>query len=99
MATSKRYSITHISDNECIVEFFEDIGFDIEAGTSRQFWSRGGGGYVYEVTDSNPGTSGHQVCDGLLRHGPTLTHSSGPLAATIRRHARRYVAQAERCAQ
>jgi len=61
----------------------------------REFWCPGGsGGYVYEVDEDHPGTTGRQVSDSLSYPGCMLTADETTLAERIQRGRRMELAEA-----
>ena len=82
-----RYRVVHVSENRCRLEILADFGF-IVAGEFWDYWCPDGGGHVREESLNRLGCTGTQICDGLEYTGETLEHGAGPLAYTIRKHAR-----------
>jgi len=97
-----RYTVTAIDDNRAILRAHLDCYPVAEAGEEVEFWAPSGGGYVRAIGPEAPGALGSQVCEGLDSRGSALTWAPGgaPLAATIRREARRALrAEARRAAR
>ena len=85
---SNRYKILSESDNECTMHIPADG--DLFPAYTREFWAPSDGGYVYEIFEHRPGTSGQQVCDCLRDTGDTLHwDGSRPLIHMIRAEAKR----------
>jgi len=86
---NKKYRITNENEwhNECTMHISADEG---NSAYTRYFWAPDDGGYVYEVFENRPGTSGQQVCDDLCSTGATLRWAGGsPLIRLIRYEAKR----------
>ena len=60
-------------------------------GEEREFWCPDGGGYVYEIDEDHPGTTGKQVSTKLGYSGMMLTANESTLAERIRLARRREI--------
>ena len=58
-------------------------------GTVREFWCPNNGGYVYEIDENHPGTTGKQVSWDLHYIGDMMWANEKTLAREIRKARRR----------
>ena len=69
---------------------------DMGEESIREFWVPSRGGYIREISESQPGTLGTQVCEMLGMRGYTLSASPDTLESVIRREYRRRESRARR---